>query len=129
MIDGRMLRVEGLLRVCNSCLHTVFIAEQSPRHANATASVLTNQLERSGDDYLNTSLMRPDVAQVDSPGNRRVSMRSFASWETGSNPQSSVIEYSPQHVSSGFLLYGAEEEQLLAIDKVMIKKCVCMKIT
>ena len=116
MIDGRMLRVEGLLRVCNSCLHTVFTAEQSPRHhANTTA---TNQLERSIDDTL---LMRPDLPQSDSPVNRRLSMRSFASWETGVNPQLSVVESSPQHATStGFFLYGAEEEQLLAIEKVCI---------
>lgn len=119
MIDGRVLRVEGLLRVCNSCLHTVFTTEQSPRHhAIATTSTLTNQLERSGDDFVNTSIMRPDLPQSDSPVSRRITMRSFASWETGVNVQSSVVECSPQHSSTGFFLYEAEEEQLLAIDKV-----------
>ena len=126
MIDGRMLRVEGLLRVCNSCIHTVFTAEQSPRHhANVTTSAMTSQLERSGDDFLNTSIMRPDLPQPDSPVNRRVTMRSFASWETGVVPQSNVVECSPQHISAGFLLYGAEEEQLLAIDKVIMYLLYC----
>ena len=120
MIDGRMLRVEGLLRVCNSCLHTVFTTEQSPRHHPTAASVSTNQLERSGDDFVNPSMMRTDLPQADSPVNRRITMRSFASWEAGANPQCSVVECSPQHVSAGLCLYGAEEEQLLAIDKVSI---------
>ena len=119
MIDGRMLRVEGLLRVCNLCLRTVFTADQSPRHHVTTAtSGLINQLERSGDDLLNTPTIRPELSQLDSPINRRLSMRSFASWETGVNPQTSTVECSPQHVATGLFLYGAEEEQLLAIDKV-----------
>ena len=125
MIDGRMLRVEGLLRVCNSCLHTVFTTEQSPRHHSTAVSVSTNQLERSGDDFVNPS--RPDLPQSDSPVNRRMTMRSFASWEAGINPQSSIVECSPQHMSAGLCLYEAEEEQLLAIDKVItvvISNCV-----
>ena len=121
LIDGRMLRVEGLLRVCNMCLHTVFTAEQSPRHHSNTAA--TNQLERSMDDHLNSSVMRPELPQSESPVNRRVSMRSFASWETG---QPSVVESLPQHAS--FLLYGAEEEQLLAIEKVSTYYSVCDSI-
>ena len=121
MIDGRMLRVEGLLRVCNLCLHTVISAEQSPRHHTSTTA--SSQLERSMDD---TSLMRPDLPQSDSPVNRRLSMRSFASWETGVNPQLSVVESSPQHGSTGFFLYEAEEEQLLAIEKVCMRVAVCL---
>ena len=123
MIDGRMLRVEGLLRVCNTCLHTVISGEQSPRHHPNLASNPNNQLERSMDDF-----SRPDLPPTDSPVSRRVSMsmRSFGSWETGSNPQSSgsgFREGSPNHLlstssSGGFFSLGAEEEQLLAIDKV-----------
>lgn len=121
MIDGRMLRVEGLLRVCNSCLQTVFTAEQSPRHhVNVTTGNLTSQLERSVDDFMNTSLMRPDLPQADSPVNRRSSLRSFASWETATVQSSVTAESSPQHNSTGCLLYEAEEEQLLAIDKVTV---------
>lgn len=118
MIDGRVLRVEGLLRVCNLCLQTVLTAEQSPRHHASMTSALANQMDRSNDDTINTSLVRPDLPQSDTPINRRLSMRSFASWETGMNPQSSIVESSPQHNSTGFFLYGEEEEQLLAIDKV-----------
>ena len=117
MIDGRMLRVEGLLRVCNSCLHTVHTTEQSPRHYASTITAANSQLDRSGDDFMNASLMRADLPQADSPVYRRSSLRSFASWEIGPS-SSNVVECSPQHISTGLLLYGAEEEQLLAIDKV-----------
>ena len=128
MIDGRMLRVEGLLRVCNTCLQTVFTAEHSPRHhASTTVSNLPNQLDRSTDDFTNTSI-RSDLPQSDSPVNRRVSMRSFTSWEAGVNPQLSVVESSPQHSSTGFFLYGAEEEQLLAIEKVSMYTCIVVVV-
>jgi len=126
MIDGKMLRVEGLLRVCNTCLHTVISGEQSPRHHTSSTSNVANQLERSMDDF--SSPLRPELPPSDSPVSRRVSMsmRPFLSWETGVNLQSSGTgfrEGSPNHLlsassSGGFFSFGAEEEHLLTIDKV-----------